>query len=258
MTASFVLNTRAELLKSKRTASVWLAVIGALFVPLVNFISLMARPDYFVKKLSTNTWETWINENWTIAGIFILPMFVILAASLLVQIEYRNNAWKQVYASPRSYADIFFSKLAVIHFFVLFCFLLFNVFVVMSAYMAIVFNSGYRSFLQPLPWYLLFTFFAKAYFSVLAITVIQYWLSLRFRNFIVPMGIGLALLVAGLVVHEWEKIYYYPYMYPAIIATREWGRKPDIVEQAKIWDLIWFAGVLGLCFWDTVRRKERG
>lgn len=258
MAANFVLNTRAELLKSKRTASIWLAVIGALFVPLVHFIGMMADPDDFVKNVSKGGWERYIGENWTVGGLFILPCFVILSSSLLVQIEYRNNTWKQVYASPRSIADIFFSKLIVIHLFAICCFLLFNFFIVAMAYLAVLFNRDYQAFLQPIPWDMLFTYFAKGYFAIATITVAQYWMALRFRNFIVPMAVGLALLVTGLMAHGWDKIYYYPYMYPAIIATREYGNKPDIIAQAKLFNMIWFVGLLGLCFLDTVRRKERG
>ncbi|WP_315817522.1 hypothetical protein [Paraflavitalea speifideaquila] len=51
------------------------------------------------------------------------------------------------------------------------------------------------------------------YVSILAVTVIQYWISLRLKNYIAPVGIGLALLITGLVVIQWEHIRYYPFAY---------------------------------------------
>ena len=48
MVASFILNTKAEFLKSKRTAAFWLTIVGAAFVPVVNSLRLLARPDHFI------------------------------------------------------------------------------------------------------------------------------------------------------------------------------------------------------------------
>lgn len=96
---------------------------------------------------------------------------------------------------------------------------------------------------------------ARMYVALLAMTVIQYWLSLRLRNYIAPVGIGLALLITGIMIMKWEKIFYYPYAYTALTYFRE-------LNQGSMkhlhYSYIWFAGVLLLSFWDTVQRKERG
>src|ERR1700730_1202400 len=101
---TFFLNTRAEMLKTKRTAAVWLSLLGAAFVPIVYCIAFIAKPDFFVPKTKPDAWGFLIGQNWKVAAIFLLPMYVILISSLLVQVEYRNNTWKQVYTSPRSQA----------------------------------------------------------------------------------------------------------------------------------------------------------
>jgi lantibiotic transport system permease protein len=258
MTANFVFNTRAEFLKTKRTAAIWLTVAAALFVMVVNFISMMAEPKHFLSGTQENPWANMIDSTWTIGAVFVLPMFVILVTSMVVQTEYRNNTWKQVYASPRSYADVFFSKLLVIHALILLCFLLFNAAIIMFSYLAMVFNSGYQIFTQPIPWLKMFTLLAKAYFGILTLSTIQYWLTLRIRNFIVPMGIGLALLITGIIIHSWDKLYYFPYMYPAIFCMRDYASKVTLIQKAEMYNLVWFALVLGLSFLDTAKRKERG
>lgn len=258
MVASFILNTRAEFKKSKQTAAFWLTVIGAAFVPVVHFIMLVARPDHFVKAFTNNPWQQILEFNWKAATIFLLPMYVILVTSLVVQIEYRNNTWKQVYASPRPLADIFFSRFIVIHSLILLCFILFNGTIIITSYVANLFQKQYTFFSHPVPWKGMFLLITKIYFSVLAITSIQYWISLRFRNFIIPVGIGLGLLITGFIIHSWEHLYYYPYMYPAISFIPDFEKIPGFVTKAQVFDVIWFVGVLVIGFLDMVTRKEKG
>jgi lantibiotic transport system permease protein len=258
MVASFILNTRAEFLKSKQTAAFWLTVIGAAFVPVINLIKLLARPDHFVPGLKNDPWLITINDNWEVAAIFLLPMYVILATSLVVQIEYKNNTWKQVYASPRTLADIFFSRFIVIHSLILFCFILFNAFIILTSLAVNLFQKGYTFFDHAVPFKHMLVLIVKIYFSTLAISAIQYWLSLRFRNFIIPMGIGLGLLISGIIVHQWDRLYFHPYMYPIISFMRDFERKPDFVFKAQMLDVCWFVVVLLTAFLDMVRRREKG
>ena len=258
MEATFLVNTKAEFLKTKRTAAFWLSVAGATFIPLVNFIRLVAKPDHFIPYMHKDPWNIIIDDNWKASTLFLLPMFVILVTSLVVQVEYRNNTWKQVYALPRSYADIFFSRFLVIHCMILFCFILFNVSIIAASSVTNIFHPGYEFFSHPVPWITLLQITGKVYLSVFAITAIQYWLSLRLKNFIVPMGIGLALVITGLIIHQWDKLYYYPYMYSAIAYWKEFRRVPGMSQQAEWYNAAWFLVILLLAFVDTVKRKEKG
>lgn len=258
MVASFILNTKAEFLKSKGTAAFWLTVVGAAFVPVINFIRLVARPDHFVRIFKDNPWQRIINDNWEAATIFLLPMYVILVTSLVVQIEYRNNTWKQVYTLPRTLADIFFSRFIVIHSLILFCFILFNASIILTSCAANLVQKQYTFFDHAVPWKRMFLLIVKTYFSVLAITSIQYWLSLRFRNFIVATGIGLGLLITGLIIHSWDRLYYYPYMYPMISFMRNFEKIQGFVSKAQLFNVIWFVTVLLIGFFDLVQRKEKG
>ena len=258
MVTSFILNTRSEFLKSRHTAAFWLTVIGAVFIPVVNFIKLVARPDHFAKGFKNDPWQLMINDNWQAATFFLLPMYVILVTSLVVQVEYKNNTWKQVYASPRTMADIFFSRFIVIHSLILFCFILFSTSIVLASCAANLIQKQYTFFDHPVPWKSLFLLISKTYYSILAITAIQYWLSLRFKNFIIPMGIGLGLLITGFIVHQWEQLYFHPYMYPIIAFWPSFQKNAAFVFKAQVLDVSWFVIVLLLAFWDMTRRREKG
>lgn len=254
--ATFIINTRVELWKCRKTAAYWLTIIGGTFIPLVMLIMYLARPDVFVKELGADTWNTHIRNAMQPAAAFLLPVYTILVTSLVVQIEFRNNTWKQVYASPRSFADIYFSKYVVVHLMITGCFLLFNMFLVLSGYIANIFRPGYSFFSSAVPWEMLFSITGRLYVSILAMTAIQYWISLRLRNYIAPVGIGLALLIVGLMIMQWDKIIYYPYAYTAVTFFKDNASKP--MGPQGWYSVIWMAAILGLSFWDSVNRRERG
>ncbi len=255
---SFLSNIKAELLKTRRTNARWLTLIGAAFIPAVNVIKLLGRPDVFVSKMKDNTWTLFINDNWAIAAGFLLPVYIILLISLMAQLEYGNNTWKQVYTTPRSFADIFFSKFLVIHFLIISCFILFTVLVVAAGYAVGVINPDYPFLSNPVPWSNLVHMGTKMYQSILAITAIQYWLSVRLKNFITPLGIGLALLIGGFMIRQWEYIAYYPYMQPLLAYFENPGLESGTADKAILNSMLYCAGVLALGFYDLTRRKVLG
>jgi len=253
---SFVLNTKAEFLKGRKTAAYFIALGAGAFVPFVNTLSYIFKSDYFLKRFAEgDAWKSNLNNSWQPAAAFLLPMFVILVTSLVVQIEYRNNTWKQVYASPRSYADVFFSKFLVIQVLILTSLLIFNLCILLSGYIANMAHSGYPFFSSTVPWESMVNITGKMYVSLLGMTAIQYWISLCLKNYIAPLGVGLALLIMGLIIIEWEKSFIFPYAYPALTWFKGVNKEGANIQ---FYSYAWFVPVLLLAFWDTVKRKERG
>lgn len=252
----FLLNIKAELWKCRRTAAYWITLAAAMILPLILLIVYITRPLAHIQAQGNQPWLWHIDNVWETTAIVFLPMYVILVTSLVVQIEYRSNTWKQVYASPRSYADIFFSKFVVLQLLIISCILLFNILLLIVPYIASVIHKGYKFTSTPIPWSWLFTISGKLYLSVLALSTLQYWLSLRIRNYIVPLALGLVLLVAGLIAHNWEYIAYHPYAYPLLTYLKL--KKAPGIFQYEIYSAIWLAVVLGLGLLDTVKRKEHG
>jgi hypothetical protein len=183
---------------------------------------------------------------------------VILVISLVVQIEYGNNTWKQVYATPRSYADIFFSKFLVINFLIIACFVLFTLLTVASGYAVYAINHDYAFLSSPVPWSQLISLNKKMYASILAIMAIQYWLGMLFKNFITSIGIGMALLIAGYMIRQWEYIAFYPYMHPLLVYFKNPGLKFGSGEAALINSVLECVLFLSIGFYSVWARKEKG
>jgi hypothetical protein len=224
-------------------------------MPLLFMIAYILKPNSFLNDLSQQPWEAHMKHTWQFGAAFF-PMYVTILVSLVVQTEYRNNTWKMVYMLPRSHADIFFSKFVVIQLLLLASLLIFNLAILATGYFANIFHSGYAFFQKAPPLDVMLKLTARMYIASLCITAIQYWFSLRFKNFITSMGLGIGLTIVAFIILKWDKVVYYPYAYPALtyfkamqvkgLATHEWN------------SLAGAATALLLGFWNIVKRKERG
>lgn len=256
---SFIISTQAELLKTKRSASSWLIILGAAFIPAVYFLLFLLNPVETLKDMGSQPWAVYIMRSWEIFSFFVLPMCIILLCTLVTQIEFKNNTWKQIFASPQSLGNIFFSKFLTIHLMIFSCFLLFNVLVFIVGIMADLVNPGFVFLENKIDWAMIWKLNVKAYISILGISAIQYWLSLRFKNFVAPTGIGLAFFIGGLVASaQWAHIYKYPHAFAilSIQSTQMPGR--PFLENHELNSFGYLVFFILLGFLDMRMRKEKG
>ena len=95
----FLTALRSEILKTKRTASFYFTLAGAAPIPAIFLLNVLTGGGDLnaIRKDPLNgIFELGLERN----GVMFLPLFVILVCTLLPQIEYRNNTWKQVFAAP--------------------------------------------------------------------------------------------------------------------------------------------------------------
>jgi hypothetical protein len=256
---SILISTQAELLKTKRTASFWFSVVGAAFIPTILLIALVTD-DHAVKNLAADPWGKFFGMGWQILSVFLLPLYIILVTTLITQIEFRNNTWKQVFSSPQTLGNIYFSKFLTIHLIIIFCFVLFNLLMFLVALLSTLFNPQFTFLERPVDWQLLVKLNGRIYLSILGISAIQYWLSLRFKNFIVPVGIGLALLISSTVALNlhWKHIAKHPYASPGM--TYDAVQKPGgLLLENHEWNALgYFAVFIVIGLVDMRMRKEKG
>jgi hypothetical protein len=139
----FIRSFSAEWLKKRRSFSAWLVWVGAFFIPFINTIIFLTYPNQ-LKKLhaAPDFWQALFLKSWETMSVMLLPMGIVLAVSLVTQLEFKNNTWKQLHAMPLAFTNIFFSKLAVLIVMLLQLILLFNVGIYLSAVIPSFFNSS--------------------------------------------------------------------------------------------------------------------
>lgn len=257
---SFAIATSTELLKTRRSASFWLSIAGAAMIPGIFFLAYTFNSKEIMEELRSAPWQRHFNMAWQFLSAFLFPMFVILVCTLIPQIEFKNNTWKQVFASPQSYGNIYFSKFLTIQILILFFYLLFNIFMLLSGAVVNLIHSGYTFLDNPVDWENLLKLNIKTYISILGISAIQYCLALRFKNFVAPTGIGLALLIFSMIAAGmgWKHVYKLPFSHPLL--TLKYMDMPNrpFLENHEINSIIYFVVFLLIGFLDMHFRKEKG
>ncbi|MEP6899307.1 MAG: ABC transporter permease [Rhodanobacter sp.] len=204
----------SEWLKSRHSLASWLVLGGSLFTPLVIVIARLAQHERLPRiYAASGFWTSLWQSSWQSMAIFFLPLFAILATSLITQIEHRNNAWKQVHALPLGLGAIFFSKLGVIVLLLVLFFALFNAGIWLSAIIPCQLVAAVSCPRGPLPFAQFLQDDMRYFVDCLPIVALQYLLGLRFRNFLVPLGSGFLLWISALAALPWKFGYLIPYTY---------------------------------------------
>jgi lantibiotic transport system permease protein len=214
VSAVFVHAFQGEWLKKKRSLASWLVVVGGVFTPAMVILARLIYRERLPQIYAADGFWTLLWKNsWESMAIFFLPMAAILATSLITQIEFKNNAWKQVHALPIGLATIFFSKLAVVLLMMVQFLIMFTIAIYLSALVPYLLVSGVPYPKHAIP-YLHFLREALLYFvDSLPIVAAQYLISLRFKNFLVPVGVGFVAWVAALAALRWKFGFLVPYTY---------------------------------------------
>lgn len=249
---------QSEWLKKKRSLASWLVVIGAFFTPcIIIIIKLYKHKSLKEINSSADFWEKhWMNS-WESMAILLIPLGIILSASLITQLEFKNNTWKQWHTTPQHFATIFFAKLAVIIVMMLQFLILFNLGIYLSAVIPglVIKDAPYP--VEPIP----YNIFAKQninfFISCLPIIGLQYLISLQFRNFLVPVGAGIVVWIASVGSLTWKYTYIIPYTHSSLFFLKITGRfKQD--TNLIAWATGYFIFFTLLSYLLYVTKKEKG
>jgi hypothetical protein len=208
---SIAISLRSELLKTKRTAAFYFTLVGAAIVPctLLANVAMDGLEDIKGDPLS-GIFKLTAEMN----GLVFFPLFVVLICTLMPQIEYKNNTWKQLITSPQSKANIFFSKFLNIHLLLILFLIATHVFMFLAVFIVSIMMPDLNLLNQPLNGTRILVNATNTYVTIFAISAIQFWLGLRFKNFIVPTGVGLALWLIGTIMlfeYKWSLANYFPH-----------------------------------------------
>ena len=217
---SFPIAISTELLKTKRSASFWLSIVGAAFIPGIFFLAFVFNPSETMPEMKATPWRTFFGFGWNFLSAFLFPMFVILVCTLIPQIEYKNNTWKQVLASPQTKFNIYFSKFLIIQLLILLFLVMHNLYMILSVMGVHHLRNDIAIYDHGMNWNWFFTFNGNLYLSVLGLSAIQFWLGVRFRNFIVPLAIGFGLLMIGILLvgaYNWPYGDKYPFAFSLML-----------------------------------------
>ena len=261
MTATFVNLFYSEWLKRKRSHATALIAGGSLFTPLVVLLVRLTHPAGLARIYASDSfWPALTRASWESMAIFFLPLGAILIASLIAQLEFRGNAWKQVHALPVHAAAVYFTKLVVIVILLAELLALFNVAVYVSGLVPSLLVPGVPRPRGAFWTRQLLADDALYFIDVLPIVAAQYVLALRWSNALVPIGAGFVAWVGALAAVSSRLAVWWPYSYPIIHYLQQTPKGAHFAGDVRIhlFAAIFFALLtLAGCAW-FITRNERG
>ena len=254
---------QAELIKLKRSAVWYLLALGVLLTAAGIFVGHLLDAHNMVR-INIDPWERYFRAALAIFNLFIVVPYTVLLVSAVVFVEQRANAWKYLYSLPHRRGQFFLTKwLLVGVLYILSIFLLLGG-VILSGYILEIFRPEYEfTYYQPKIGYLLQEM-GHFFLASLGLIGFQYWLSLRFRNILIPLGIGVFGFVFGIImsVTSQKLALYLPYSLPMIVRDFDMFRNEHIqdsfiigLNNVELHSILMGLAFLLLGYWQEQRRK---
>ena len=138
-------------------------------------------------------------------------------------------------------------------------FVLFNAGVYLSAALPALIFGGVDLPAAPFPLVDFWNGNVNFFIDCLPILALQYLLSLQFKNFLVPVGVGFAIWFLGIGLLSWEYSYLFPYNCGAINFMTATGHiKREIPVNIELLALVYFAAFTVAGWFLYVTKKEKG
>lgn len=254
MLQSFIYSLQSEWLKTRRTLASWLVLLGGLLIPAIALIGQFSNADTLpAKYVKADFWQSTFANWWQFMAMLLLPLGAILVTSLISQIEVKNNTWKQLHSTPQAITQVYFSKLCLILLMLLQFFFIYLVGFYCSMMIPAVFLKSvpFPTAAFPTGWIL--NEMLNYYFLCLPIVLLQYALGLQFKNFMVPLGIGIALFIAMLIALRWKHGHTIPYIYPSYYFAHKGSASDALRNKVGIDDSLYiktyvFSSIYSLVF----------
>ena len=244
---------QSETLKIKRGATLYFTLLAAAIVPIIFLgdIHFGSGAD----ESGADLLNAIFTKSFRIMGSIFLPIFVIVVCTLLPQIEYRNNTWKQVFASPQSMANVYLAKYLQVQALILLHIIAFNFYMWGVPFITSLTHSELDIFRNTIDWRAILVANINAWISILAVTAVQFWLGLRFKSFLLPIGIGFTFWLVGIMLLDIRSsnANFFPYSFPVM------SMFPDFKERLHLIQLrsgIYAAVILIIGFLDFHKRRR--
>jgi hypothetical protein len=223
----FILSFRSEFYKTRKTMGFWSSVILPLALCIMLFIGFYTHSDKLAGTPGILLWILFSGIILNLMGTLLLPMLIVFIGYSVNSIEHKADTWKTLFSLPIPKLSVYAAKYLYAMFLVVLCLALF-----------VLFTIGFGNLLGTLKPELKFhdysmastlvQIYFKLFLSALGILSIQFLLSLLFRDFLKPMGIGFVAVITGvaLAANNWDYAYLFPYSAPMLALNMLPRHKP--------------------------------
>lgn len=211
----FVPSLRAEAIKVRR---LWLgvtAIVAGVVYSLLTWASVRGALEHAARERNMERpWQAGAIGDAFVSAVLAFPVLVIFATAMLFFIEHRTDMWKQLRVTPERLRNVLIAKFVVVQLLaaaavlsaLVTALILFATLPAEARLMFGVDDAQTRA--------VLLLFASKLFASLIPLAIIQFALSAKLPNILHPVGIGVGLTIASLLLFGPETGRYLPYAYP--------------------------------------------
>jgi len=213
----FILSFRSEFYKTRKTMGFWSAVMLPLLLCLLLFLGFFNKSDQLAHEPGAMLWFQFSGAILGVMGSLLLPMLIVFIAYSVNSIEHKADTWKTLFSLPISKLAVYAAKYFYAFFLGFLCLALFVLFTLVFGNLLSVMKPELK-FNEYRMESTLTQIYFKLFLSSLGILSTQFLLSLLFRDFLKPMGIGFlgTIMSVILVANSWKYAYLFPYSHPML------------------------------------------
>ncbi len=242
----------SEMLKISKSLTSLTVIIAPVFITFISFMIFYNYPHLLTKNES-NPWIAILLNSIQFWAILLYTMLITLITFLINNFDHQADGWKHLNALPIPRTYIYIAKLTssllLVTVSILFYYGLFylEALLLWMIYPDIPF-ANYNTHIM------IAIIIAKFYVSSLIIFAIQFVISLHYKNFIVPIGVGVLGATAVIALFQWKYLGYFPYAFPLII-TRDITQYDLSFDKFQIWFSIGFGSLILISYgiWNKVK-----
>lgn len=214
---TFLRYISAEFIKLRYLPIMWLSAVVVFAVMLIVFSAHFI--DVNSIRFDVDPWRRTLVACRGIFSVFMAIPFIVLLVSAALYVEHQSNAWKYQYTVPIDRMVIVISKLVTILLWVIATIFLLTLGLIMVGYILDAFLPEYEFAYYKIPYWIFVERLSHNFISLLGVIGIQYFLSYRFRGFLLPASIGIVAFLCGLILGTTNNTaaLFYPYSYPIIV-----------------------------------------
>jgi lantibiotic transport system permease protein len=244
----FIKSFHCDLIKLKNTFSIRLAIFASAMIVTVNFLVIQFKGQNFISQNSPEAWMKLIKMGFKFVCVLIIPFYIILQTTLLVNLEHKSNTWKHILTLPVQRGYQYFSKFFIV--------LILNI-LTLSLFVLFIFLAGdLLSLTRPelgftnfnINYAFLFAYAYKVFISSLAITALQYVISLNIRDLTKSLGLGVAGIIVTVIIISWKYVWILPQSYTSLTSGKYDAYKTGLVQwnlyDHEIYSLLYTAVIL--------------
>lgn len=187
----------AEWLKL-RHSRIWIILI---ILPIISV--LIGSANFYMNQgILEKEWYSLWSQVGLFYGEFFFPVLIAICCAYLWRVEHLNKNWNLIMTAPVSVASIFISKLFIIGLLLIF---------VQGTFCLLYFIAGnFSGLTSALPSELL-GWLIRGWIAGLTVSTLQLSLSMRFRSFAIPIGIGVCATFFGLGIYVMDLGMFFPH-----------------------------------------------